>query len=139
MDGRPPQYSPAEDALRMIHERIVDAEFEFGDGNEEEVYGSGGVGWGGGDRDRGRVTTRLVVPRTHVGCLLGRGGKIIEQMRMETNTHIRILPRDQYTPRCVSVAEEVVQVTLPTLILMFLSRLSVAAEFWYLSLSQQCS
>ncbi|XP_042421145.1 RNA-binding KH domain-containing protein RCF3-like isoform X1 [Zingiber officinale] len=110
LDGRPPQYSPAEDALRMIHERIVDAEFEFGDGNEDEAYGSGGAGWGGGDRDRGRITTRLVVPRTHVGCLLGRGGKIIEQMRMETNTHIRILPRDQYTPRCVTVAEEVVQI-----------------------------
>nr|CAD1839235.1 unnamed protein product [Ananas comosus var. bracteatus] len=46
----------------------------------------------------------------HVGCLLGRGGKIIEQMRMETRTHIRILPRDQYTPRCVSTAEEVVQI-----------------------------
>ncbi|WOL12435.1 KH domain-containing protein HEN4 [Canna indica] len=108
-DGRPPQYSPAEDALRMIHERIVDAEIEFGSNNEEDGYGGAG-GWGGGERDRGRVTTRLVVPRTHVGCLLGKGGKIIEQMRMETKTHIRILPRDQYTPRCVSASEEIVQV-----------------------------
>lgn len=29
---------------------------------------------------------------------------------METRTHIRILPRDDYTPRCVSVAEEIVQI-----------------------------
>ncbi|XP_010915993.1 RNA-binding KH domain-containing protein RCF3 [Elaeis guineensis] len=119
-DGRPPQYSPAQEALLLIHERIVDAEFEYsGGGDEEDEYsaggsGGGGGGWGGGGgerrRDRGRVTTRLVVPRTHVGCLLGRGGKIIEQMRIETKTHIRILPRDQYTPQCVSTSEEVVQV-----------------------------
>ncbi|ONK66688.1 uncharacterized protein A4U43_C06F10940 [Asparagus officinalis] len=41
---------------------------------------------------------------------MGKGGKIIEQMRMDTRTHIRILPRDDYTPRCVSMAEEIVQV-----------------------------
>ncbi|XP_072992704.1 LOW QUALITY PROTEIN: RNA-binding KH domain-containing protein RCF3-like [Typha latifolia] len=109
-DGRPPLFSPAQDALLLIHRRIVDAEF---DDDDEDGYGGDG-GWGGGggggERDRGRVTTRLVVPRLHVGCLLGKGGKIIEQMRMETKTHIRILPRDQYTPRCVSTSEEVVQI-----------------------------
>ncbi|PKU60107.1 KH domain-containing protein [Dendrobium catenatum] len=86
-------------------------DFEDGDQDEEDYEGDGGM-WGGGERsrERGRVTTRLVVPRMHVGCLLGKGGKIIEQMRNETRTHIRILPRDQYTPRCVSMSEEVVQV-----------------------------
>lgn len=48
--------------------------------------------------------------RMHVGCLLGKGGKIIEQMRMETKTQIRILPRDHSLPRCVSMSEEIVQV-----------------------------
>ncbi|XP_020088381.1 RNA-binding KH domain-containing protein RCF3, partial [Ananas comosus] len=106
-DGRPPVVSPAQDALLLIHERIVDAEL---DGEpDDDSYGGGGGGRER-ERERGRVTTRLVVPRMHVGCLLGRGGKIIEQMRMETRTHIRILPRDQYTPRCVSTAEEVVQI-----------------------------
>lgn len=57
-----------------------------------------------------RAVTRLVVTRMHVGCLLGKGGKIIEQMRMETKTHIRILPRDHSLPRCVSMSEEIVQV-----------------------------
>ncbi|KAG1330455.1 RNA-binding KH domain-containing protein RCF3 [Cocos nucifera] len=110
-DGRPPQYSPAQEALLRIHERIVDAEFEYSGGDEEDEYGGGGGG-GGGERrkDRSRVTTKLVVARTHVGCLLGKGGKIIEQMRNETRTHIRILPRDRYTPNCVSTSEEVVQV-----------------------------
>lgn len=46
----------------------------------------------------------------HVGSLLGKGGKIIEQMRMETKTHIRILPRDHSLPRCVTLSEEIVQV-----------------------------
>nr|KYP60975.1 KH domain-containing protein At4g18375 family [Cajanus cajan] len=53
---------------------------------------------------------KLVVSRMHVGCLLGKGGKIIEQMRMETKTQIRILPRDHNLPRCVSMSEEIVQV-----------------------------
>jgi len=65
------------------------------------------VGVGGG---RDKVTTRLVVSRMHVGCLLGKAGKIIEQMRVETRTQIRILPRDHTLPRCVSLSEEIVQV-----------------------------
>ncbi|KAK9145657.1 hypothetical protein Sjap_005560 [Stephania japonica] len=72
-----------------------------------------GVG-GGGRRVRGRggarVSTRLVVARPNVGCLLGKGGKIIEQMRVETKTQIRVLPRDHTLPRCVSMSEEIVQI-----------------------------
>lgn len=96
----------------MIHERILDAGFEMEGDDEDDEYGGGGWGGAGGERDRGRVTTRLVVPRGHVGCLMGKGGKIIEQMRIETKTHIRILPRDHNTPRCVSMSEEVVQVSI---------------------------
>ena len=81
-------------------------------------YTNGGFGINAGDDDedygpRGganRVVTRLVVSRMHVGCLLGKGGKIIEQMRIETKTHIRILPRDHNLPRCVQMSEEIVQV-----------------------------
>ncbi|KAK1301786.1 KH domain-containing protein [Acorus calamus] len=102
-DGRSAQFTPAQEALLLIHERILDCERD------------GPVGFGGFDGDDGRggwgrVTTRLVVPRANVGCILGKGGKIIEQMRMETKTHIRILPRDQGMPRCVSMSEEIVQV-----------------------------
>ncbi|CAL5038657.1 unnamed protein product [Urochloa decumbens] len=102
-DGRPPMYSPAQEALLMVHRRILETEAE--DGDEDGEYGPRGKD----PRDRGKTTTRLIVPKLHVGCLLGKGGKIIEQMRMETKTHIRILPRDQHTPRCVSLSEEVVQ------------------------------
>uniref|UniRef100_A0A0D9WQD5 K Homology domain-containing protein n=1 Tax=Leersia perrieri TaxID=77586 RepID=A0A0D9WQD5_9ORYZ len=103
-DGGPPSFSPAQEALLMVHRRILETEHD--DGDEDGEYGPRAKD----ARDRGKVTTRLIVPRLHVGCLLGKGGKIIEQMRAETKTHIRILPRDQHTPRCVSLSEEVVQV-----------------------------
>lgn len=104
-EGRMPAFSPAQEALFLIHDRILesDAQFGYGGGEEEEDYG--GVRPGGG-----RVATRLVVSRMHVGCLLGKGGKIIEQMRIGTKTQIRILPRDHNLPRCVSMSEEIVQI-----------------------------
>ncbi|XP_010266588.1 PREDICTED: KH domain-containing protein HEN4 isoform X1 [Nelumbo nucifera] len=111
-DGRIPSFSPAQEALLMIHERILDSDSAFGfgcdgsAGDDDEDYGPRGGGGSGG----GRVATRLVVARMHVGCLLGKGGKIIEQMRVETKTQIRILPRDHNLPRCVSMSEEIVQV-----------------------------
>ena len=108
-DGRPPQHSPAQEALLMIHERTLDSSFGLNGDFDDDEYGGG---WAGSDRDRGRVVSRLVVPKGHVGCLMGKGGKIIEHMRIETKTHIRILPRDHHTPRCVSLAEEIVQVII---------------------------
>ncbi|XVF53374.1 hypothetical protein PTKIN_Ptkin05aG0094300 [Pterospermum kingtungense] len=109
-EGRMPSFSPAQEALFLIHERILESDSQFGvggvGGEEEEDYGGVVRGGGGGNR----VATRLVVSRMHVGCLLGKGGKIIEQMRMETKTQIRILPRDHTLPRCVSMSEEIVQV-----------------------------
>lgn len=105
-DGRMPSFSPAQEALLLIHERIVETEYEGYNASvgidEDDAYGirSGG----------NRVATRLVVSRLHVGCLLGKGGKIIEQMRMETKTQIRVLPRDHNLPRCVAMSEEIVQV-----------------------------
>jgi poly(rC)-binding protein 3/4 len=103
-DGCPPMFSPAQEALLMVHRRILETDAD--DGDEDGEYGPRGKD----ARDRGKTTTRLIVPKQHVGCLLGKGGKIIEQMRMETKTHIRILSRGQHTPRCVSSSEEVVQV-----------------------------
>lgn len=101
-------YSPAEEALLLLHERIVDAEAEVGEGGEEEGMESRPSRGGG---SLGRVASRLVVPRAIVGCILGKGGKIVEQMREETRTQIRVLPRDHKLPRCVSSSEEIVQVS----------------------------
>ncbi|KAF3786460.1 Flowering locus K-like proteiny domain [Nymphaea thermarum] len=97
-DGSISPYSPAQEALRMIHDRILNW--------DDDLAAPSAGGPPGGNR----IATRLVVPRSHVGCLLGKGGKIIEQMRQETNSHIRILPRDHHLPRCVSQSDELVQV-----------------------------
>ncbi|CAL0305420.1 unnamed protein product [Lupinus luteus] len=105
--GRMPSFSPAQEALLLIHQRILESDAAYRVAEEEEEE----YGGGGGGRNRDRVAMRLVVSRMHVGCLLGKGGKIIEQMRMETKTQIRILPRDHNLPRCVSMSEEIVQVT----------------------------
>ncbi|GMY07555.1 RNA-binding KH domain-containing protein RCF3 isoform X1 [Fagus crenata] len=102
-DGRMPAFSPAQEALFLIHDRILESSDEFTGGAGDEGYG---MVVGGKER----VATRLVVSRMHVGCLLGKGGKIIEQMRIETKTQIRILPRDHNLPRCVSMSEEIVQI-----------------------------
>ncbi|XP_051122788.1 RNA-binding KH domain-containing protein RCF3-like [Andrographis paniculata] len=102
-EGRIPTFSPAQEALRLVHDKI--SENSVGEFGEVET-GRGGGGGGGGNR----VVTRLVVSKMHVGCLMGKGGKIIEQMRGETRTHIRILPRDHNLPCCVAASDEVVQV-----------------------------
>ncbi|KAK4793412.1 hypothetical protein SAY86_023847 [Trapa natans] len=94
-EGRMPNFSPAQEALLLIHERILECDGAYGED---------------GDGSRGGAVTRLVVSRAYVGSLLGKGGKIIEQMRMETKTEIRVLPRDQTLPRCVTMADEIVQV-----------------------------
>ncbi|KAJ7545093.1 hypothetical protein O6H91_09G107100 [Diphasiastrum complanatum] len=87
--------SPAQEALFRVHARIIDDE------RENDLVA---------DEDHGTtsITTRLLVPSNQVGCLLGRGGKIIEQMREESGAQIRILPRDQL-PVCALVSDEVVQ------------------------------
>ncbi|CAI0452482.1 unnamed protein product, partial [Linum tenue] len=53
-----PSFSPAQEALFLIHERILESESEF-------------VGGGGGGVNN-RVAMRLVGSRMHVGCLLGK-------------------------------------------------------------------
>lgn len=83
--------SPAQAALFRVHGRIFE---DIADENDPKNL----------------ITTRLVVPNGQVGCLLGKGGKIIQQMREETKAHIRILPRDQ-TPSCVPSTDEILQIT----------------------------
>ncbi|KAL1813712.1 hypothetical protein ACET3Z_023777 [Daucus carota] len=101
-------FSPAQEALFMIHDRLLKSDLEGPSGCN---LGFGGEEWGIGVRGGGmRVVTRLVVEKTHIGSLLGKGGGIIEQMKAETRTQIKILPMDRSTPKCVSMSEEIVQI-----------------------------
>ncbi|KAL5559875.1 hypothetical protein UlMin_036086 [Ulmus minor] len=56
------------------------------------------------------VTARLLVSSNQIGCLLGKGGAIIAEMRKSSRAHIRILGKDQI-PKCALEDEEVVQMT----------------------------
>ncbi len=79
--------SPAQEAVLHIQSRVVDL---------------------GPDQD-GVITTRLLVPSNQIGCLLGKGGSIIADMRRHTRANIRILAKNSL-PRCASETDELVQV-----------------------------
>ncbi|KAF8404794.1 hypothetical protein HHK36_009683 [Tetracentron sinense] len=81
--------SAAQDAILRVQSRIVRA---VADSKEKNVL------------------SRLLVSSNQIGCLLGKGGSIIAEMRKLSGAHIRILGKDQM-PKCVSENEEVVQIT----------------------------
>ncbi|XP_019249279.1 PREDICTED: KH domain-containing protein HEN4-like isoform X2 [Nicotiana attenuata] len=60
--------------------------------------------------DKGIITTRLLVPSNKVGCILGQGGQVINEMRRRTQADIRVISKDD-KPRCASADEELVQIS----------------------------
>ncbi|KAA8532964.1 hypothetical protein F0562_032919 [Nyssa sinensis] len=56
------------------------------------------------------ITTRLLVPSSRIGCLIGKGGSIISEMRNVTRASIRILSKENL-PKVASEDEEMVQIT----------------------------
>ncbi|KAG5016422.1 hypothetical protein JHK85_022558 [Glycine max] len=54
------------------------------------------------------VSCKLVAPSYQVGCVLGRGGKIVEKIRQDSGAHIRVLPKDQPPP---PPGDEFIQIT----------------------------
>lgn len=65
-----------------------------------------------GPNNKLSVTAQLVVPFNQVGCLLGKGGAIVTEMRNATGTSIRIIGNDQ-VPKCViSDNDQVVHVCI---------------------------
>lgn len=63
------------------------------------------------ERDSGLVsfTTRLLVHTSRIGCLIGKGGSIISEMRKVTKANIRILSKENL-PKIASEDDEMVQV-----------------------------
>lgn len=53
-------------------------------------------------------SARILVSSSQIGCLLGKGGSIITEMRKSSGAYIRILGKD-HAPKCASEDEEVVQ------------------------------
>jgi poly(rC)-binding protein 3/4 len=85
---------PAQDALFRVHEKLTTDE---GPGNEdsEEVLP--------------QVTARLLVPSDQIGCIIGKGGHIIQGIRSDTGAQIRVLSND-HIPACAINGDELLQV-----------------------------
>ncbi|XVF23210.1 hypothetical protein REPUB_Repub13aG0017300 [Reevesia pubescens] len=82
------RYSPAQDAVIRVHSRIAEIGFEPG----------------------AAIVARLLVHSQQIGCLLGKGGHIVTEMRRATGASIRIFPKEQLTKCIGSPNDEVVQV-----------------------------
>ncbi|KAK4752853.1 hypothetical protein SAY87_021651 [Trapa incisa] len=84
---------PAQDALSRIHERVIS-----GETGDEEFSESQ------------QVTARLLVPSDQIGCIIGRGGQIVQSIRSDTGSQIRIL-KDDHLPACASNSDELIQIS----------------------------
>ena len=60
------------------------------------------------DYEEDRMNLRLLVPNKVIGCLIGRGGSIVNDMRKKTKADIRISKGDK--PRRASSSDELVEV-----------------------------
>ena len=80
--------SPAQDAVIRVHSRVAEVAFEPG----------------------AAVVARLLVQSQQIGCLLGKGGLIVAEMRRLTGANIRIFGRE-HGLRLSTPNDEVVQVT----------------------------
>lgn len=108
-DGEGPT-TPAQQALLGVFERMVWLDQDDrGDDNKESH--SQGSQENTGNNGNGMVMCRLMAPSSLVGCVLGRGGKIVEKIRQDSGAQIRVLTRDQI-PLCASPNDELIQVIL---------------------------
>lgn len=89
--------SPAQQALVRVFERILKVDEEREEKEKKEDLGNVAV------------CCRLLAPSNQVGCVLGRGGKIVEKIRQESGAQIRVLPKD-HIPACASPGDELIQV-----------------------------
>uniref|UniRef100_A0A803LFX8 K Homology domain-containing protein n=2 Tax=Chenopodium quinoa TaxID=63459 RepID=A0A803LFX8_CHEQI len=90
------RYSPAQRAVVLVYTRYVEATAE--------------KGLEAGMNQGSAVTARLVVSSNQVGCLLGKGGAIISEIRKVTGAYIRIHNGD-LVPKCAAQDSEVVEIS----------------------------
>lgn len=57
------------------------------------------------------MSARILVSADQIGCLLGKGGAIVAEMRKASGAGIWIFRQDQ-VPKCASKNDELVQVCL---------------------------
>ncbi|XP_021812470.1 KH domain-containing protein HEN4 isoform X3 [Prunus avium] len=87
--------APAQDALFRVHERVIAEDLH----NDEDADGGSH-----------HVIARLLVPSDQIGCIIGKGGQIVQNIRSETGAQIRIL-KDDHLPACALNSDELVQIS----------------------------
>lgn len=60
------------------------------------------------DEDADTVSIRLLVPSKIIGCIIGKGGSIINEIRKKSKADVRISKGDK--PRCADANDELVEV-----------------------------
>ncbi|GLU14008.1 hypothetical protein SLE2022_306040 [Rubroshorea leprosula] len=60
------------------------------------------------DEDDGTVTMRLLVPSKVIGCIIGKSGSIINEIRKRTKADVRISKGEK--PKCADANDELVEV-----------------------------
>ncbi|KAF6141806.1 hypothetical protein GIB67_031873 [Kingdonia uniflora] len=103
--------SPGQQALVRIYDKIFEerlggaGENEVGVGGEEKnAENSGAVA-------QNTVVCRILAASNQVGCVFGRGGKVVEKLRQESGTQIRVLAAREQIPLCAPPGEELIQIT----------------------------
>ncbi|TYI08656.1 hypothetical protein ES332_A09G015100v1 [Gossypium tomentosum] len=84
--------SSAQDALFRVHDRVVAEDLH----SDEDSEGC-------------QITARLLVSSDQIGCVIGKGGQIVQNIRSETGAQIRILKDD--LPSCALSTDELVQIS----------------------------
>ena len=90
------QNSASQNAVILIFNRSVESGFQKG----MDMTSSSGA----------QVSTRLVISQNQMGCLLGKGGSIVADMRKMTGAFIKIVG-DHQVPKCAPETDQVVLVS----------------------------
>lgn len=62
------------------------------------------------EEDEDTVTFRLLVPSKIIGCIIGKGGSIVNEIRKRTRADVRISKGER--PKCADSNDELVEVCL---------------------------
>ncbi|KAK9063589.1 hypothetical protein SSX86_017462 [Deinandra increscens subsp. villosa] len=87
--------SPAQDALFKVHDRIIAEEPPPADDQFDEIQ---------------QVTVRMLVPSDQIGCVIGKGGQVVQNIRSETGAQIRI-SSNEHVPCCALTSDELLQIS----------------------------
>ncbi|KAJ9562104.1 hypothetical protein OSB04_007264 [Centaurea solstitialis] len=93
-DGTDDRVCPSMDALFKVHDRVVADDLSAGEDAEETP----------------QVTVRLLVSSDQIGCIIGKGGQIVQTIRTDTGAQIRIM-KENHLPACALSSDELVQIS----------------------------